>query len=116
MAKPRVFRSKKYKGWFKGLTEKEKAIVDTRIGMYIEHGELINVKSLDPSYGLYEFKWDSGLRVYFSFIEDREGNLMLLLIGGNKNSQSKDIIMAKNIVSKAMGKIEEKKIKTTKKR
>lgn len=67
MIKLRVQRSKKYKTWYKGLTEKEKGIVDTRIDTYIERGVLVNIKSLAKDYGLYEFKWNSGLRVYFTF-------------------------------------------------
>lgn len=116
MSKPRIQRSKAFKVWFKTITEKEQRIVDTRIDKYRLQGELINFKSLDPKFGLYEFKWGSGLRVYFSYIEDSEGNLMLLLLGGNKNSQKSDIVEAKNIVSKAVAKIEEKKIRGTKKK
>lgn len=115
MSKPRVNRSKSYKSWHKSLIEKEKRIVDTRVDKYRLQNELINYKSLDPEYGLFEFKWDSGLRVYFSIIEDKDGKLMLLLLGGNKNSQDSDITEAKNIVSKAVNKIVAKKKKTTKK-
>ena len=114
MSKPRVFRSKKYKSWYNSLSEKNQGIVDTRVDIYIKHGKLIKSKLLDPNFGLYEFKWDSGLRVYFSFIEDSDGRLMLLLLGGNKNSQSNDIAEAKNIVSKAVTQIvvkEKKKVK-----
>lgn len=113
MSKPRVHRSKKYKSWHNSLSEKDQGIVDTRVDTYIEHGKLIKSKSLDLNFGLYEFKWDSGLRVYFSFIEDSDGRLMLLLLGGNKNSQANDITEAKNIVSKAVTKIVEKKKKAT---
>lgn len=86
MAKYRVQRSKQYKAWYKSLTEKERGIVDTRIDTY-------------------EFKWNSGLRVYYSFIEDINGQLMLLLLGGNKNSQQSDITEAKRIVLKAVERI-----------
>lgn len=115
MLKLRVQRSKEYKSWYKSLSQKDQGIVDTRIDTYIEHGNLIKTKSLNVNFGLYEFKWDSGLRVYFSFIEDSNGRLMLLLIGGNKNSQDKDISEAKNIVSKAVIQIVEKKKKRGKK-
>lgn len=49
--------------------------------------------------------WFEGL---LYVLEDSEGNLLLLLIGGNKNSQAKDITEAKNIVKKAITKIEKK--------
>ncbi len=109
MTKPRVYRSKIYKNWYKSLNEKDQGIVDSRVDTYVEYGDLLKSKLLDPKFGLYEFKWDSGLRVYYSFIEDSEGRLMLLLLGGNKNSQASDISVAKNIVLKAVNKIVEKK-------
>lgn len=109
MADSRVQRSKAFKSWYKTLTDKEKGIVDTRIDLYKNKGNLVKTKSLDTNYALYEFKWDSGMRVYFSMIEDDQGRLMLLLLGGNKNSQASDITTAKNIVLKAVGKIAAKK-------
>ncbi len=108
--KPRVFRSKKYKSWYQSLSEKDQGIVDTRVGTYIERGLLLRSKILDPSYGLYEFKWVSGMRVYYAFIQDSEGRLMLLLLGGNKNSQQSDIAEAKNMISTAVNKIAAKKV------
>ncbi len=70
MSKPRIQRSKAFKTWFKTLTSKEQRIVDTRIDKYRLQNELIDAKFLDPKFGLYEFKWGSGLRVYFSYIQD----------------------------------------------
>jgi putative addiction module killer protein len=109
LSKPRVHRSKIYKDWYKSLNDKDQGIVDSRVDTYIEYGDLLKSKLLDPKFGLYEFKWESGLRVYYAFIEDNEGRLMLLLLGGNKNSQASDINEAKNIVLKAVTKIIEKK-------
>lgn len=114
MEESRVHRSKKYKSWYRSLSGKDQGIVDTRIDTYIEKGLLLKSKSLDSTYGLYEFKWGSGLRVYYAFIEDSEGRLMLLLLGGNKNSQQSDITEVKNIIVKAIVKIANKK-KSTKK-
>ncbi len=114
MAQLRVHRSKKYKTWYKSLNSKEQGIVDTRVDTYIEQNLLLKSKILDSNYGLYEFKWDSGLRVYYAFIEDSEGRLMLLLLGGNKNSQQSDITEAKRIIAKAITRILTKK-KTSKK-
>lgn len=108
MVKTRVYRSKNFKSWHRHLNLKDQGIVDTRIDAYIKHGYLNKAKSLDPDFGLFEFKWDSGLRVYFSLIEDKDGRLILLLIGGNKNSQTKDIADARNVVLKAVTKITEK--------
>ena len=102
MAGIRVFSSKKFKTWFKTLTEKEKRIVDARVGLAKNIGILNNYKELDKEYFLYEFKWGSGMRVYFSLLKDKEGDFILLLTGGNKNSQNADITVSKNLIRKAV--------------
>lgn len=106
MGKPRVYRSKAYKAWYRSLSSKDRGIVDTRVDTYIELGKLVRTKLLDGDYGLYEFKWDSGMRVYYSILVDEEGRLMLLLVGGNKNSQDRDITLAKNLIRKAVVQID----------
>jgi putative addiction module killer protein len=54
-------------------------------------------RSLDD--GLYELKWKNGRRVYFSFVKDTEEKTVLVILGGNKSGQSKDIRKAKKILS-----------------
>lgn len=98
----RIFRSKQYKTWFKELNGNEQRIIDTRIDKYRLQDQLLNFKPLDLKIGLYEFKWKGGLRVYFSLLEDSQGRLMLLLLGGNKNSQHRDIKEAKKIATLAI--------------
>jgi putative addiction module killer protein len=98
MAIMKAFRSHSYKQWYKGLGDKDKRIVDSRIDSARNFGVLTNYKSLDRNLSLYEFKWRSGMRVYFSLLKDNEGEFMLLLLGGNKNSQSQDIRASKRIV------------------
>jgi putative addiction module killer protein len=54
------------------------------------------VRKLDKN--LAEFKWKNGLRVYFTLIRYQEDRMILLLLGGNKNSQDWDIKKAKSII------------------
>lgn len=105
----RVFRSYLYRRWHEGLTEKEKRIIDTRIDVAREFGVFKKYKLLDKNYSLYEFKWDCGLRAYFSILKDKNGNFILLLTGGNKNSQSRDITDSKNLIGKATKSIRRKR-------
>lgn len=49
------------------------------------------------------------MRVYFSLMRDEESNFMLLLIGGNKNTQKFDISLSKKLIREAIISIEIKK-------
>lgn len=57
-----------------------KRIERTKIGLYGKHKVL--------NKGITELKFENGLRTYFSEID---GNILLLLVGGNKTRQSNDI-------------------------
>jgi putative addiction module killer protein len=76
-----------YRDWFEGLDAQAAAIPLTRI----ELGNLSNVKGVGA--GVQEFRIDFGprYRVYFG----REGDrLVILLAGGTKSRQQKDIVTA----------------------
>ena len=60
--------------------------------MIQQTGNLGNVRYLGNK--LMEFKWVSGLRIYFTF----KGNeIIILLNGGMKNAQKKDIEKARRL-------------------
>ena len=91
-----MFRDSKgkvpFEDWFLDLPE----VVQGRIFRYIKRvaagGSKKNIKALGD--GIFEIKIDigSGYRVYFAEV----GNVViLLLLGGNKSSQKKDIALAK---------------------
>ena len=107
--KIRVYRSKEFKEWFDSLCDREQRNVLSRIDRYEENGVLIQFKPLDNRHHLFEFKWKSGLRVYFTLQVDLDGNFTLLLKGGNKNSQEHDISESKRIILAAMISIHRKK-------
>jgi putative addiction module killer protein len=46
---------------------------------------------------IWELKWANGRRVYYAFLAEYN---LLLLLGGNKNGQNKDITQAKKILRK----------------
>jgi putative addiction module killer protein len=45
--------------------------------------------------GVCELKWKNGRRIYYAYIPKDN---VLLLVGGNKNGQDKDITQAKKIL------------------
>ncbi len=83
-----------YKDWYEGLEGSEQAIVDYAV-LSLARGLTGKAKSLKG--GLWEL-WlhiSSGLRVYFAY----EGNtLLILLCGGDKGTQKKDIKNARTFL------------------
>ncbi len=94
-----IYRDRKgrepFNNWLRKLKDKTSAIrIRDRINRIEEFGNLGDSKYLND--GIYElrFHFGGGYRVYFCY-EDNE--IILLLGGGNKNSQVKDIKLAKQI-------------------
>ncbi len=81
-----------YTEWINSLVDwKIKARIEQRLRR-VEQGNLGDYKSLGG--GIFEFRFDfgSGYRVYFG---KKQEKLIILLIGGDKSTQKKDIISAK---------------------
>ncbi|WP_319526092.1 type II toxin-antitoxin system RelE/ParE family toxin [uncultured Desulfosarcina sp.] len=76
-----------FREWFFSLDAKAAAKVTTAIAR-LENGNTSNVKSVGG--GVYEYKinFGPGYRVYFAYDGKK---IILLLTGGSKNRQSKDI-------------------------
>jgi putative addiction module killer protein len=81
-----------FEKWYKKLDRSLQTKIDARLSRIKIMGSLGNTKGLGS--GLYELKFSmpSGPRIYYA----KEGDkLILLLIGGKKSSQSKDIEKAR---------------------
>ena len=89
-----VRQTREYAAWFRNIREK---VVQSRIVARIERvqlGNLGDVKSVGD--GVHELRLDfgPGYRVYFA----RAGEtIILLLCGGDKSSQARDIVRAKSL-------------------
>ena len=77
-----------YLEWYNSLDKSLRLIVDKRLSK-VERGLYGNNKRLSEE--LYELKFDNGLRIYYTEIEN---TIVLLFTGGNKSKQSKDIEIA----------------------
>ena len=77
-----------YLEWYNSLDRSLKLIVDKRLSK-VERGLYGNNKRLSEE--LYELKFDNGLRIYYT---EKENMIVILLTGGNKSKQSKDIEIA----------------------
>ncbi len=80
--------TKQYNKWFAKLNDSSiKVRILSRLGR-IENGNFGDFKKISP--GLFElrFFFGSGLRVYYTI---HGGRVVLLLAGGDKSTQAKDI-------------------------
>ena len=81
--------------WFEKLTDNTQTYLKTYIYRLME-GNFSNCKSVGD--GIHELKinYKSGYRVYFT---NKNNIIIILLIGGDKSTQQKDIERAKKIKS-----------------
>jgi len=66
-----------------------------RISHIQDEGYFGDHRDIDDN--VWELKWKSGRRIYYAYIPEKK---ILLLLGGNKNGQDKDIRQAKKILNK----------------
>lgn len=91
----KINKLSEYQEWLESQTEKSKLQIEKRLwnieheGHFGDHKQVSNL--------VWELKWVNGRRVYFAFIAETN---ILLLLGGNKNGQDKDISQAKKIIKK----------------
>ena len=72
--------------WFEGLNLKDQLQIDSRVQRIRDYSHFGDVKNLGR--GLAELRWKNGRRIYFCRIDKV---VILLLNGGLKNAQKKDI-------------------------
>jgi putative addiction module killer protein len=89
-----IFKTAEYEEWYGPLPEKTKVIIDARLQRIALDAHFGTINTVDD---LIELKWKSGLRIY----THRQGSKMLIvLLGGNKNGQERDIRKARKILAK----------------
>ena len=94
----RLKRTSEFIEWFESQRAKEKAQIAKRLLNIELHDHFGLIRDLGDF--LAELKWDNGRRVYYSVLKDPDGTLTLLILGGNKNGQAKDIKKARGILEK----------------
>lgn len=90
--------TKKFEEWMGSLNLKERNQVLTRIQLIETEGYFGMFRRLFGD--LFELKWGNGRRVYFTFLGPSTGTTILVLLGGNKNTQVKDITEAQLMIRK----------------
>lgn len=90
-----IATTEEYDEWHVEQTSKSKLQIDPRLLKIQDENHFGVIRDLEED--LYELKWKSGRRIYYAYLEEEN---ILLLLGGNKNGQNKDISQARNILSK----------------
>ena len=81
-----------FQDWFLKLALKEQLIVQTYLDRIASGGGKKSIKILGDGVFEIKIKFGPGFRIYFA---NQGRKLILLLLGGNKGSQKRDISLAK---------------------
>ena len=87
-----------FREWAASLSEILRGLVNDRLDRIRHNGHFGDAKGLGE--GLFELRWKNGLRVYFSYVVDMNGRAILMLLGGDKDGQNRDIRKARNILAR----------------
>ena len=91
-----IYNTEEYDEWLMEQTSKSQLQVLDRISKIREYEHFGDHKDVEDN--VWELKWKNGRRVYYAYIPEKK---ILLLLGGNKNGQDKDISKAKKILANA---------------
>lgn len=96
MTKYTIYETREYRDWLDSEPLKSKRQVLSRVLKIEDEGYFGHNKYLE-SEDIWELKFNDGRRVYYTVIPESK---VILLLGGNKNGQDKDIKNASNILRK----------------
>lgn len=95
--------TEEFQEWLDSETPKSRYQIDARLAKISLDGYFGDHKSVSHNEGkalkdqIWELKFNDGRRIYYAYIPEKN---ILLLLGGNKNGQDKDIKKAKNLFIK----------------
>jgi putative addiction module killer protein len=87
-----------FEDWIMEEPAKSRVQIARRMEMIRDEGYFGDHKRVREN--IWELRWDNGRRVYYCFVPVSQ---VLLLIGGNKNGQTKDIHEAEKIYREWVG-------------
>lgn len=99
----RLISTAEFREWLKGENPRSRYQIDARLakirfdGYFGNHKSVSHEEKGELKDKVWEIKFNDGRRIYYAYIPE---NNLLLLLGGNKNGQDKDIKKAKNLFLK----------------
>lgn len=94
-----ILKTPAFIDWYSTQSLKERAQIEDRLSHIQLEGHFGTYKSVDEKDIIWELKWAGGRRIYYAYLPPKR---ILLLLGGNKNGQDKDIKQAKKIYAKTV--------------
>jgi putative addiction module killer protein len=93
----RTVELREFSDWLENLRDRRGATrIVTRL-IRLKDGNFGDCKSVGDSLFELRFQFGPGYRVYFS---NYSGEIIVLLAGGDKSSQSRDIVKARNLLQR----------------
>lgn len=89
-----ITKTPEFEEWFRSESSKSSSQIEARLKMISTYSHFGDYKSLGGR--LYELRWKNGRRVYFT----TNANGCLVLLGGYKNGQLKDIKKARILLQR----------------
>jgi len=93
----KIESTKQYDKWFAKLKDYQSKIKILARLVRVENGHFGDIKSIVANLFELRFFFSSGLRIYYTIKND---SVVLLLVGGDKSSQKKDISQATKLLAK----------------
>lgn len=93
MTKYTIYTTEEYEEWFDDESPKSRLQIQGRLSRVKNEGHFGHIRNLKD--GLCELKFNDGRRIYYSILPEQN---VILLLGGNKNGQEKDIKKARKIL------------------
>jgi putative addiction module killer protein len=84
-----------FEDWFNTQSKKSQVQIPDRLDRIEKEGHFGQHKLVVHDLMIWELKWRGGRRIYYAYLQDK---MIVLLLGGNKNGQGKDITRAKKII------------------
>lgn len=99
----RLILTEEFEVWLDKESPRSRYQIDTRLakirldGYFGTHKSVSSYEKGELKNQIWELKFNDGRRIYYAYIPEKN---ILLLLGGNKNGQDKDISKAKSIFLK----------------
>lgn len=86
------YKTPAFEKWFKKQCQIDQSQILERFSRIMLYQNFGDYKYLDS--GIWELRWKNGRRIYYGYLHALD---IVIILGGNKNGQKRDIAQAKKI-------------------